>query len=138
MNKLIRITPDLEKAKSILRMVETTSAMVKTIDIESFASNLTKEYYDMIRELMSIVLLLDGYKTFGDGTHKALINHLQDNYDLSSDEISLIDNLRITRHKIAYDGLFVSDRYLKRKLPSLNLIMNKLKRIIEEKIHPTL
>lgn len=63
MEGLVRITPDIEKAKSMLKMVDTTLAMIKTIDKESFPSNVTKEYYDVIRELMSVIMLLDGFKT---------------------------------------------------------------------------
>ena len=40
---LIRITPDLEKAKSILKMAETTLEMIKSLDAEKFTSNITKE-----------------------------------------------------------------------------------------------
>ena len=42
----------------------------------SLVSNITKEYYDLIRELISVVLLLDGYKTYGEGAHKKLIEYL--------------------------------------------------------------
>ena len=62
---LIKITPDKEKAQSILKMVDTTLEMIKVIDINKFSSNVTKEYYDAIRELMGVVLLLDGYKIYG-------------------------------------------------------------------------
>lgn len=74
---LIKVTPDKEKAKSILKMVETTIEMITVIDSTKFSSNITKEYYDVIRELISVVLLLDGYKTYGEGAHKKLIEYLQ-------------------------------------------------------------
>lgn len=45
MEELIKVTPDKEKAKSILRMVETTIEMVNNLDIDRFPSNITKEYY---------------------------------------------------------------------------------------------
>ena len=73
---LIKVTPDKEKAKSILKMVDTTIEMIKLIDITKFSSNITKEYYDAIRELISVVLLLDGYETYGEGAHKKLIEYL--------------------------------------------------------------
>ena len=60
--ELIRITPNKEKAQSILKMVNTTLDMIKQIDKSKFPSNVTKEYYEVIRELASIILLLDGYK----------------------------------------------------------------------------
>ncbi len=77
---LIKITPNKEKAQSILKMVDTTLEMIKVIDIKKFSSNVTKEYYDVIRELLSVILLLDGYKTHGEGAHKKLIEYIQINY----------------------------------------------------------
>ena len=73
---LIKITPNKEKAKSISRMAETTLEMIKSLDINKFPSNITKEYYDVMREFMSIVLLLDGFKTYGEGAHKKIIEYI--------------------------------------------------------------
>ena len=39
---LIKVTPDKEKAKSILKMVDITIEMIKVIDINKFSSNITK------------------------------------------------------------------------------------------------
>ena len=69
----VKVTPDREKSNSILKMVETTLEMIETIDVAKFPSNIVKEYYDVIRELMTAILLLDGYKTHGEGAHKKLI-----------------------------------------------------------------
>ena len=60
MEELIRVTPDKEKARSILKMVEATLEMIRFIDKIKFPSNVAKEYYEIIRELISIILLLDG------------------------------------------------------------------------------
>lgn len=135
MEGLIKVTPDKEKSKSILKMVDTTIEMIKGIDITKFSSNVAKEYYDVIRELMSVVLLLDGYKTFGEGAHKKLVEYLESNYkELNEYEISLINDLRITRNKIAYDGFFVDKDYIERKINDVNEIIDKLKEIIKKKI----
>jgi len=132
---LIKITPNKEKAKSILKMVENTLEMIKQIDMVKFTSNVTKEYYEIIRELMTLVLLLDGYKTFGEGAHKKLIEYLEENYkQFNGYEISLIDSLRITRNKISYDGFFVERNYIERKLKDILNIIDKLKEIVKERI----
>lgn len=132
---LIKITPDKEKAKSILKMVDTTIDMIKLLDVTKFSSNITKEYYDVIRELITVILLLDGYKTYGEGAHKKLVEYLQSNYnEFNEYEISLIDDLRITRNKIAYDGFFVDKGYIKRKINDIKEVIDKLKEIIKKKI----
>ena len=71
---LIKVTPNREKADSILNMVNKTLEMISEIDAEKFPSNVIKEYYEVIRELLSVLLLLDGYKTIGEGAHKTLID----------------------------------------------------------------
>jgi hypothetical protein len=134
-NNLVKIEPNKEKAKSILKMVETTLAMIKTVDDSKFSSNVVKEYYEVIRELSSIVLLLDGYKTYGEGSHRKLIEYIEKNYsELSEEEVRLIDDLRILRNKIAYDGFFVEKDYIKRKIDVIIKILDKLKDIINRKM----
>lgn len=131
MDELIKITPDKEKVKSILKMVETTLEMIKTIDKIKFPSNVMKEYYEIIRELISIVLLLDGYKTQGTGAHKMMIDYLAKNYEeFSSYEISFLNDLRMLRNKIAYDGFFVKEDFVTRNTGKIQEIITKLKSII--------
>ena len=132
---LIKITPNREKAQSILKMIDTTIEMIKEIDIEKFSSNITKEYYEVIRELISVILLLDGYKTYGEGAHKKLVEYIQTNCkEFNEYEINLIDDLRITRNKVAYDGFFVDKDYIKRKITDIQGIITKLKDIIKKRV----
>lgn len=132
---LIRITPNKEKANSILQMVETTLELIKQINRNAFPSNITKEYYDVIRELISIILLLDGYKAIGEGAHKRQIEYLESNYkEFNQSEIIIIDDIRIKRNKIAYDGFFIKKEYIENKLADINKIINKLKETIKKKI----
>ena len=132
---LIKISPNKEKAQSILKMADTTIEMIKGIDINKFSSNVTKEYYDTIRELISIVLLLDGYKIYGEGAHKKLIEYLQSNYkEFNEYEIFLLNDLRIKRNKITYDGFFVDKDYIKKKIKDIQKIITKLQKIIKKKI----
>ncbi len=135
MEELIGVTPDKEKAQSILKMVETTLDMIKSIDKIKFSSNIAKEYYEIIRELISIILLLDGYKAIGEKAHKRQIEYLEANYEeFSKAEITLIDDLRIMRNKIAYDGFFVKENYIDRKLADILKIIEKLKKIINKNL----
>ena len=133
--ELIRVTPDRQKAESILKMANTTIEMLQSIDKHKFSSNVTKEYYDVIRELMSIVLLLDGYKTFGEGAHKRLVDYIEKNYkEFTMYEMLFIDDLRITRNKITYDGFFVQADYIGRKIKDIQKIIDTLNIIIKKKL----
>lgn len=126
------MTPDKEKAKSILRMAETTLKMIETIDAKTFPSNIVKEYYDVLRELASAIMILEGFKTQGEGAHKNIIEYLRRNNKISGYEFSFLDDLRITRNRIAYDGFFVTEDYLERKRKDIVAISEKLKKIIEK------
>ena len=132
---IIKATPNVEKVKSIIKMVDSTLEMIKSIDIAKFSSNVTKEYYDVIRELLTTILLLDGYKTYGEGAHKKLIEYIKENYkELNNYEISLVDDLRIIRNKISYDGFFVERDYIERKTGDIKEVIKKLKIIINNKL----
>ena len=135
MEELVRITPNKEKARSIFKMVETTLEMISHIDKAKFPSNAIKEYYEVIRELISIILLLDGYKAAGEGAHKKQIEYLEANYkEFTKSEIAFIDELRVTRNRVAYDGFFVKESYVERKSSNIFELIDKLKVIIGKKI----
>lgn len=132
---LIKVTRDKAKATSILKMAETSLEMVRTLDLERFPSNAVKEYYDIIREMASVLLLLDGYKTYGEGAHKKMIEYLDKNYrQFSEYEISVIDDLRVTRNRISYNGFFVRTEYIERKRDSIEKIIAKLREIIKSRL----
>ena len=132
---LIDTLPNKEKAESIIKMVESTLEMVKGIDHNKFTSNVIKEYYEVIRELISVILLLDGYKTLGEGAHKELIIYLTENYsNFNQQELNLIEELRKLRNKISYDGFFVDSDYIERNKHYFLEIINKLKQIIGTKL----
>lgn len=135
MENVIRVTPNKEKTISILKMVEISLERIKTTDRNKFSSNITKDYYDVIRELISVILLLDGLKVVGEEAHKTLIRYFGDNYrNLERSEIVLVDELRILRNKITYDGFFVRQDFLERNLGIINNIINKLKLVINNKL----
>jgi hypothetical protein len=132
--ELIRITPNKEKAESILKMVDNTLNMIGEIDESRFPSNLAKEYYDVIRELAGIIMLLDGYKIRGEKAHKRLFEYISRNYvEFNDSEIALMDELRVLRNRIAYDGFFVKDDYIKRKKGMVLELIEKLKNVIESR-----
>lgn len=135
MDNLVKITPNKEKAKSILRMAETTLNMIEHIDSGKFVSNVTKEYYDVIRELMTAVLFMDGYKVYGEEAHKRLIDYFKEKYsEFTQSELYTLDSLRITRNKIAYDGFFVTEDYLDRRKKEIWSILSKLKDILNKRL----
>ena len=136
MEGLERVTPDKEKARSILEMIQTTLKMIDTIDFQAFPSNVLKEYYDVLQETMTILLLLDGFKTYGEGAHKKRIEHIERTYDeIGRDEIELLESLRSKRNRVVYDGFFIPVDFIKRREPDIKRLVKKIKNIICKKLY---
>ena len=135
MEGIIKITPNKEKARSILKMVEVSLERIQLTNLNKFVSNIVKDYYDVIRELISVILLLDGFKVIGEEAHKKLIEYFSENYHyLEHSEIIMVDELRVLRNKITYDGFFVRQDFLERNFNTINNIINKLKLAINNKL----
>ena len=135
MEGLIRITPNQERAKHILRIAEMTVERLQKVDVKEFVTLTTKDYYDVIRELMSAVALLDGYKTEGDGAHKKLIEYIAVRYkEFKNHEIQTIDDMRERRNKAYYEGILLPEDYLERRREDIKSVIIKLKQILKNKL----
>lgn len=130
---LIKITPDKEKCKSIMKMTALLLERIGESDKKRHASLIISDYYEVIKELLTEILILDGYKTL---SHKDLIDYIKEKYskEFSEYEVFLLDELRIIRNRISYDGFFVEFSYLKRKEPEIVKIIKKLQKFIENKM----
>ncbi len=130
---LIKITPDKEKAKSIIKMTDLIMQRIKIQDKKSMTALIISDYYEIIKELLTAVLLIEGYKTL---SHKDLIDYIKEHHkDFSKFEISILDDLRMLRNRIAYEGFFVDYYYLEKNEDSFVLLITKLKNLLEKRIN---
>lgn len=130
--ELIKITPDKEKAKSILKMTFLIEERIKGQNKSRMAALIIADYYEIIKELITAVLLIDGYKTL---SHKDLVDYIKENYsEINSYEISILDDLRILRNRITYEGFFIELSYLNRNESSFKIIIQKLRGLVERKL----
>ena len=129
---LIKITSDKEKARNILKMVSLIEERIKKQERERMAALIIVDYYEIIKELITAILLIDGYKTL---SHKDLIDYLKGKYlEFTKHELSVLDDLRILRNRVAYEGFFVEPSYLDRNESLFRTIIQKLKYLIEKKL----
>ncbi len=129
---LIKITPDKEKARSIMKMVSLLEERIKGQDKLRMASLIIADYYEIMKELITAILLIDGYKTL---SHKDLIDYLKEKYnEFSMHDISVLDDLRVLRNRIAYEGFSVESNYLIRNENLFIQIIKKLKSLIDKKL----
>ena len=131
-NKIKRISVDLERPKAILNSVLLRERFLKDKDEKEFASIFIETNYEIIKELITALMYLNGYKTL---SHEYLISFLSKFYkDFSEYEIDLIDKLRITRNKISYEGFLVESDYYLNKRKDIKSIIEKLKQIVINKL----
>ncbi|MFH1823509.1 MAG: hypothetical protein ABH817_02230 [archaeon] len=127
---LIKITPDKERAKSILKMVSLIENRIKIQDKKKMAALILVDYYEIIKELLTALLLIDGFKTL---SHKDLINYFKKKYSKVQDSF-ILDNLRGLRNRVAYEGFFIDPSYLSRNENSFKSIIKILKDLINKKL----
>lgn len=131
---IVKLTPDKEKVKSMLKLIEDREKFIFSIDIEKFSTIAAENYYEVIKELATAVLLLDGLKAIGENAHKELIDYLSNYRELSEYEISLMNDLRIKRNRSSYEGRRIDREYLQNKKDKLLAIIDKLKKLVKNKI----
>ncbi len=129
---LIKITPDNERARSLYKMVSLIEERIKGQNKNKMSSLIIVDYYEIIKELITAILLIDGYKTL---SHKDLIDYLKDKYnEFNANEISILDDLRILRNRVSYEGFLIDPSYLHRNESTYKLIIKKLKELIKKKL----
>ena len=131
-NKIKKISIDKERSKAILNSILLREKFLKNNDEKEFASILIETDYEIIKELITALMYLDGYKTL---SHEYLISFLSKFYkDFSEYEINLIDKLRITRNKIAYEGFLIEKDYYINKKDDIKRVIEKLKKVLRSKL----
>lgn len=88
-------------------------------------------YWEIIKQLITAGLTLDGYKSY---SQECLVSYLQEFYDFSEAELDLIDELRKLRNDIDYRGRYLKMDYLNRKEDKIEGIISKLKEKVEERL----
>jgi len=125
---LIKIQPDKERAKSLLKLAMLRHRKIAQFDAEKESSLIAESYYEIAKELITALLFLEGYKTL---SHKDLIEHASKRKDFTEHEINVLDTLRVRRNKIVYYGIFVDASYIERNRKDFERIIEKLRQIVE-------
>ena len=130
---LHKVFIDKEKAKSMLKMAIDRQEAINSIKID-YPTIIAENYYEIIKELSSALLLLEGLKAIGENAHKEIIDNLEKFNSFNSYEISLLQDLRIKRNKSQYEGEPFDVSYLKNKKEILLKIIDKLKKEVKGRL----
>jgi len=129
-----KIFPDKEKAKSIFRMALEREKSVSSLDPVLFTTIATENYYEVIKELATAILLLSGIKATGENAHKEILDSLEKYADFHDEEILILQDLRLKRNKSMYEGKQINPSYLGNNKDAILKIIDKLKKVIRERI----
>jgi uncharacterized protein (UPF0332 family) len=127
-----KVRVDKDKIGSILKMCSVRLKFVKKQEVDNeTASIVTEGYYEIIKELLTALLLKNGLKS---DNHECLISFFKKNYSEYEYEINIIYELKNIRNRISYNGLFVEKQYLiKNKLEFEHIIKLLIKLVRETK-----
>lgn len=130
---LIKVTPDKERVASILKMITLIEERIKLQDKNTMTALIIADYYEIVKELLTAILLVDGYKTL---SHKELLSYIKQKYKtFSLHEISILNDLRVLRNRVAYEGFSIERAYLSRNEENFKEIIKKLKQEINAKLN---
>ena len=127
--EIIKITPDKKRAKNILKMVLLLEKRITIQDPISMSALILTDYYEIIKELSTGIMYAEGYKTL---SHKDLLGYVSKS--LNKRESSIIDDLRVLRNRVSYDGFEIDPSYLERNEQDFRKIIIKLKEILDTKV----
>jgi len=83
-------------------MIETRMRMMEVVSREDFASLVVEGYYEVVKETLTALMALDGYKTL---SYEVLVGYLKEFFpQFSESEVLLVDRLRQLRNRISYMG----------------------------------
>ena len=129
-NSAVKVTPDKEKAKSLIEIAEDRIKFsIRDLD-EKTANYIFEDYYSSILELAQALVILDGYKI---NNHVCFGFFLRDVLK-KEDLFRLFDNCRYKRNSLIYYGKRMDFNTAKDAMEKAKRLMNKLKNINYEKL----
>jgi len=129
--EIFRISKDKERAKDLFEMAKERLELLKLIPKDK-AYKIIEEYYEIIKELLTAIMYINGYKTL---SHIKLIEYFSSNYkELDENQIKLIDTLRKFRIGIVYYGRKISQEFLINNEDEIKKIISILMKFVREKL----
>ncbi len=130
---MMRIGPDKERARSLVKLAMLRYGKIKTYNVEKEAALVAEGYYEIIKELITAILFIDGYKTT---SHKDLVEYIGTRYqkEVPESEIQLIDHLRKLRNGIVYYGESIEPSYIRRNEQYAHKIIDALFALCGQKL----
>ena len=113
-------------------MVKIEQEILSKIDIDpNTASKLAKDYYEIIKELLTALLLSNGLKS---SNHECLISFFKAKYAKFEYETKIIHELKNIRNRVSYDGYFIDEDYINKNKSKFESVIALLEDLIEKNV----
>ena len=131
--KVKKIKENPEQAEALLKLAKRRLESIKKRRKDEFSQLLIESYYEAIKELISALLSIHGFKSY---SHECLISFIKEFYPTALDDfqIHFLDSMRKLRSDIQYRGRDVADDYLKRNEIAIEKIIKILLNLIEKEL----
>lgn len=124
------VEPDKEKIASIMKMCAVRLRVIEQVDLDDeTASVIASDYYEVIKELLTALLLKDGLKS---DNHECLVSFFKEKFPKHEYETKMMHQLKHVRNRILYDGIFVDKTYIEMNHLEFKHIIRLLKRLVEQ------
>lgn len=131
MEDVFKISKNIERAKNLFDIAKDRLKIIEIFPKEK-VYKIVEEYYEVIKGLLTSLMYLDGYKTL---SHITLIEYFNKKYQILEEfQIKLMDTLRKFRNGTLYYGEKISKDFLINNEKEIKKIINKLIKLVEERI----
>ena len=125
-----KVETDYERIKSIIKMCRIRLKITKKIIVDKeTASIIAADYYEIIKELLTALLLKKGLKS---NNHECLISFFKYSYPKYEYEAQAIHQLKNIRNRVSYEGIFVKKEYIETNKLEIEHIIDLLNKLVEE------
>ena len=125
-----QVEADDEKIKSMRKMCAVRLKVTKAVKLdEETASIIAADYYEVIKELLTALLLKNGLKSDNHECLIAFFNHKFPEYEY---ETKIIYQLKEVRNKVSYNGIFVKKGYIEMNKLEFEYIIGLLNKLLDK------
>jgi len=129
-DEIFRISRDIERAKDLFQISKERLEIIKILPRDK-PYKILEEYYEIVLELITSIMYIDGYKTL---SHISAIGYISNYKLLSENQISMIETMRKLRHGVVYYGKKIKEEYLINNEEEIENIIKILNILVESKI----
>ena len=129
-NFIKKIEKDKEKIESIKKTAVLRLKYIKNTKVDDENSSFIIEgYYEVIKELLAALMLVDGLKS---NNHQCLISYFYNKYKDYDAEINLISQMSFLRNRLNYYGEQIETAFYEKNKIEFEKIINLLQKLINE------